>query len=159
MGKTDPVCEENSLFHLSEADIFGRKIDYNNSRSRKELRNLPLVPVTSDAKDDYALTPRHIPSLRGNTGMNHDGNQGGLYTKRRPKVIHLAVALWRRWTENYVPPPRKRQNWIPNDRSLKVGGLVMAASDIGPSKQWPLGIVVESKPSDDGLVRLVSIRT
>nr|CAK6928354.1 unnamed protein product [Fasciola hepatica]CAK6928356.1 unnamed protein product [Fasciola hepatica] len=71
--------------------------------------------------------------------LTSDGNQGCLYTKKWRQVIHLAAVFWRRWTKEYVPLLHKRQKWISKDRNLKVGDLVMIASDIEPRKQWPPG--------------------
>ena len=43
--------------------------------------------------------------------------------------------------------------------NLKVGSLVLIREDNFPRMCWPLGIIIETHPGRDGLVRPVKVRT
>ena len=43
--------------------------------------------------------------------------------------------------------------------NLKIGSSVLVREDNFPRMYWPLGIIVDTHPGKDGLVRSVKIRT
>lgn len=123
------------------------------------LNNRPLVPATSDSRDEVALTPNHLILLRGNTGLESLGDLAPAYNKRWRQVLYLSKVFWRRWIKEYIPTLQKRQKWLKEERNLKLGDLVLVTSEITPRNQWPLGVIVDCKPSKDLLVRQVTVRT
>ena len=59
----------------------------------------------------------------------------------------------------YLPELQKRQKWHDEIRNLKIGDLVLILDENLSRGLWPLGIVVETKRGEDGLVRSARVRT
>ena len=54
---------------------------------------------------------------------------------------------------------QKRSKWICRQRNIAKGDLVLHVEESLPRERWPLAIVTDTVPSEDGLVRRVHIRT
>ena len=53
---------------------------------------------------------------------------------------------------------QQRQKWTSVHPNLGVDDVVLVADLDCPRNQWPMGRIVEVYPSDDGLVRKVSVK-
>jgi len=125
------------------------------------LNSRPLTYVSSDHRDPEPLTPNHLLLLGGSVpvprGVFKDDD---LYAKRRwRQTQYLADLFWSRWRKEYLPLLQHRQRWFYPERSLSVGDVVLIADEGLPRSQWPLGRVIETHVSSDGLVRSVRIRS
>ncbi len=98
---------------------------------------------------------RYVPTMQ-NTGKFE---RGDLYRRRWRQVQYLADIFWRMWLLEYLPTLRERQKWLTPKRNVMKGDLVLIKQDHCTRNQWPLGLVMETYPSADGLVRSVAIRT
>ena len=121
------------------------------------LNNRPLVPVSADPGETAALTPNHLLLMRGNSGILPSMTEN--YTRGWKQALYLAGVFWRRWLREYLPTLQTRQKWNEKRRNLKVGDLVLLSKDDARRGKWPLGVVIESHESKDGLVRQVSVRS
>ncbi|XP_058449027.1 uncharacterized protein LOC131428987 [Malaya genurostris] len=68
--------------------------------------------------------------------------------------------LWKRWSKEYISLLHQRPSkWrkIPTD--FMIGSMILLKQDNTPPKQWPLGRVIAIYPSEDGIVRVVDVRT
>ena len=75
------------------------------------------------------------------------------------QVTQLTENFWRRWHAEYLHTLQQRQKWNRKLPNIKVGELVMLVEPNLARGQWPLGIIEKLKPSSDGLIRSVSVRT
>ena len=71
----------------------------------------------------------------------------------------LTRHFWERWSTEYLSSLRKFTKWHFPTRNLQVGDLVCLCEDNLVPTKWPLGRVVDTHPGDDGLVRVVIVRT
>ena len=53
---------------------------------------------------------------------------------------------------------QQRQKWNNIHPNLEVGDVVLVIESDCPRNQWSMGRIVEATPSDDGMVRKVSIK-
>ena len=67
--------------------------------------------------------------------------------------------LWTRFQTEYVASLQRRTKWLTANRNLAVGDLVLVIEDLYPREHWPLAVIIEVFPSDDGLVRRVLVHT
>ena len=125
------------------------------------LNSRPLTVVSQDHRDPQPLSPNDL-LLLGGTAPVPAGTfrSDDLYARRRWRQIqYLADLFWSRWLKEYIPLLQRREKWLHPKRSLVEGDVVLIADDGLPRCQWPLGRVVETRVSRDGLVRSVRLRT
>lgn len=68
--------------------------------------------------------------------------------------------FWRKWSREYLHHLQGRQKWNTRVNSdFKVGALVLLVDDNMPPQQWKRGRIIVVHPGDDGLVRVVTVRT
>ena len=80
-------------------------------------------------------------------------------SKARWKHLHLlANEFWHRWTREYLPTLQERQKWLQPKPNFKVGDLVLLAKKNLSRGQWPKGLVEETFPDSEGMVRQVVVR-
>ena len=70
----------------------------------------------------------------------------------------MANTFWCRWKREYLQLLQKRQKWTGEQRNLRVGDVVMLKEEGEARGRWPMGRVVEVHPSNDGLVRSITLR-
>lgn len=71
----------------------------------------------------------------------------------------LANTFWKRWIGEYLPTLQQRQKWRKRKRNVQVKDLVLMVDGGCPRGQWPLAVVEEVFPDDEGTVRQVVVRT
>lgn len=126
------------------------------------LNSRPLTPLTNDPDDLHVLTPAHFligDSL--NAPIQEDITiipQNRL--SRWQRVQQLSQHFWRRWSVEYLGQLQPRTRWQQNvNNSLKIGTMVLIRDDQRPPLQWPLGRIVDTHPGNDGIIRVVTIKT
>ena len=67
--------------------------------------------------------------------------------------------LWKRFRSEYVSELQRRTKWISTQRNLAKGDLVLVIDELFPREQWPMAVIMDTFPSDDGLVRRVLVKT
>lgn len=126
------------------------------------LNSRPLCPLTSDPNDVQVLTPAHflhsspldyipVPYVADNK-MNR--------LSRYQLLDHIVQTYWRRWSQEYLHTLQIRAKWIsPNNSPVEVGQVVIVKEDNSPPLTWTIGLVTDVYPGDDGIVRVVQVRT
>ena len=126
------------------------------------VNSRPITKVSDDVNDMSALTPNHLLLLRQGPvpppGI-FDPYDSDTCRKRWKHVQFLANQFWQKWVKSYLPELQKRHKWLDQQRNVVVGDIVLIVGENTPRVLWPLGLVIEAEPSQDGLVRNVKIRT
>jgi hypothetical protein len=78
--------------------------------------------------------------------------------KRWRRIQYLMEQFWSRWRKEYLLNLSERQRWAKPRRNAQVGDIVMLTDIEAPRMEWPLAIIIEGAPDNDGLVRLVKAR-
>ncbi|XP_043986029.1 uncharacterized protein LOC122838996 [Gambusia affinis] len=124
------------------------------------VNSRPLTPVSSDPECSFILTPATL--LTQKTGDSSippgDFESGGLYRRQWRQVQHLSNVFWHRWRTQYLPTLQPRRKWQSEKPNLQVGDLVLLKDSQAKRSQWPMGIVVNTFPSQDGNVRKLEIK-
>ena len=71
----------------------------------------------------------------------------------------LVRHLWQRWSSDYLNSFRHITKWCKCSPNLRVGDIVILREDNMTPSKWPLGRVVSVYTGQDGLVRVVSVKT
>ena len=70
----------------------------------------------------------------------------------------MEVHFWQRWRKEFLSSLQQRQKWTTPRRNFAVGDIVLLRDDDFIRNHWPRGIIVETYPDHEGLVRTVKIR-
>ena len=125
------------------------------------LNSRPLValPLADDGVE--ALTPGHFL-----VGRPLEALPDPALTYRSISILsrwHLCQALvrhlWQRWSADYLDSFKRTSKWHNPSRSLRVGDVVILREDNVIPARWPLARVVTAHAGNDGLVRVVSVKT
>ena len=106
------------------------------------------------------LTPNHLLTMRSKIILPPPGNfqRRDFYCcKRWRRVQYLANGFWTRWKKEFLQTLRERRKWGWQQRNVSIGDDVLVKEDNSPRNTWQLGLVIETIPSTDGLVRKVRV--
>ncbi|UYV61064.1 hypothetical protein LAZ67_1003288, partial [Cordylochernes scorpioides] len=124
------------------------------------LNSRPLYPLTDDLEDLNALTAGHfligmpltaVPSLVRESGSSLKG--------RWQLVEQIKTDFWKRWSCEYFSRLQNRPKWLKPVYNIKIGTLVLLKEDNLPPLKWRMGRINQVYPGEDGLVRVVSVKT
>ncbi|XP_011858471.1 PREDICTED: uncharacterized protein LOC105556028 [Vollenhovia emeryi] len=78
---------------------------------------------------------------------------------RRQHIQKLSQQFWERWQAEYLQELQRRNKWADGGDNITMDTLVLLKEDHVPPLQWSLGRVSALFPGQDGVVRVVSVRT
>ena len=119
------------------------------------MNGRPRTHVSTDSRDEEALTPNHFLLGRGNPNFPPDVvNAKDLCSRKRWKHAQVMTQhFWKRWLREYIPALTERRKWKKDARNVCEGDLVLVVDENSPRGCWPLGRVLRALPGDDGKVR------
>ena len=123
------------------------------------LNSRPITYQSSNAADDLHLTANHF--IHDRVGgefvpSNTDKNRYNM-RKRWRRVEDLVTHFWDRWIREWLPERGKRQKWTNEFRNLKTGDLLLVIERDTPRRQWNMGIIENTYPSNYSHVRTVKV--
>lgn len=126
------------------------------------LNSRPLVPLDSTPIDGaQVLTPGHFLVGRSLKALPHTLDTTSKITSLRRWNLckRLTQDLWRKWSQDYLQLLQKFQRWKYPKRSVRVGDVVLLKDSELFLRSWPLAVVDQVHPGEDGLVRVATLRT
>lgn len=125
------------------------------------MNSRPIIPIPSNPDDRAFLTPGHF--LIGEPLMSFPEPVCQVDTLSRLSrwqlIQRCRQLIWKRWSADYLSQLQQRSKWLQKEPNLRPGRLVLLKEDNAPPLTWPTGIVEETHPGADGLVRVVTVRT
>ncbi|XP_031729760.1 uncharacterized protein LOC116397960 [Anarrhichthys ocellatus] len=124
------------------------------------INGRPLVPVTTDSEDSFILTPAALLTQKVNVLSAPTGEFGvsDLYKHQWRQVQHLSNTFWDRWRKQFLPTLQARKKWQSTHPNINPGSVVLLKDSQVTRNEWPLGLVTQTFPSEDGKVRKVEIK-
>ena len=125
------------------------------------LNSRPIGLISADPNDPTALTPAHFLIGRPLT-MIPQPDFTSVPENRLSSWRFITRArqdFWKRWHVEYLSELHKRQKWIEGKGEINPGSVVIEVDKDRPCNQWPLAVVVEVFPGNDGVTRVAKIRT
>ncbi|XP_063907415.1 uncharacterized protein LOC135125692 [Zophobas morio] len=111
------------------------------------INSQPLTPLSSDPSDLTALTPGHFLI-------------GGKLTTSVEDDVTMAQSFWKRWSGEFLNTLQQRKKWNRTAKTeVKPGLPVLLREDNLHPMCWRMGVVMETHPGKDGIVRTATIRT
>jgi len=125
------------------------------------LNSRPLQPLTDDPDDLTALTPGHfligaplLAVLEPSLATEKDST-----LSRWQLVQKLRDHYWQRWSREYLQALSSRPKWTRSEAGPKIGDLCLVRTEVTPPTRWPLARITALHPGDDGVTRVVTVRT
>ena len=126
------------------------------------VNSRPLTYQDASPDSPEPLTPNQLLTLRAKVVLPPPGNfvKEDLYCHKRWRRVHyLPNQFWTRWRKEFLVTLQERRKWNTPKDSVLLGDIVLIVDESIVRNQWPLGVIVETLPSADGLVRKVRVRT
>jgi len=125
------------------------------------LNSRPLVPLPHDDDGVEALTPGHFL-----IGRPLEALPDSAISYRKVSLLrrwHLCQSLlrqfWQRWSIEYINTLKCFNKWHHPTRNIAIGDIVVLREDNLVPAKWPMARVVQTHPGNDGLVRVVTVKT
>jgi len=126
------------------------------------LNSRPLLPLqTDDITDGSYLTPGHFLIGRPLRAPPTTASppQGKISLLRRWNLVsRLSSDLWKQWLGSYLSSLAVRAKWIQPGRPPQVGDVVFVKDETLVTRQWPVAVITDVFPGDDGQIRVVELR-
>ena len=125
------------------------------------LNSRPITPLqASDLEEANVLTPGHFligrPLKAPPTKLPPSGKLSLI--RRWNLVERLQSDLWKYWSAAYLSSCVSRAKWLRPGYSLQVEDVVLVKDESLKSRSWPLALVTELHPGDDGVSRVATLR-
>ena len=125
------------------------------------LNSRPLVAIHSDDDGLEALTPGHFL-----IGRPIEALPDPSFSYRAISLLHrwhlcqaIVQQFWQRWSQEYLASLRRHSKWHNPTRNLCIGDVVVIQESDLVQTKWPLGKVIKTYQGQDGLVRVVDVKT
>lgn len=125
------------------------------------LNSRPLCPLNNSPNDFNFLTPAHFligESLIAPPEQKYDLDKK-TYHQRWTHVQVTFQRFAKLWKRDYLSNLQSRPKGLNTTVHYKPGNLVLLAEDDMPPTLWPMMIIDEVHPGDDGIVRVVTLRS
>ena len=125
------------------------------------LNSRPMVALSCNDDGIEALTPGHF--LIGRPIESLPDPSFSYRTVSLLRRWHLCQNLvrqfWQRWSHEYLASLRRYAKWRKPTKNLSVGDIIVLQENNMVQTKWPLGKVLKTYCGDDGLVRVVDVKT
>ncbi len=120
----------------------------------------PPVPVTTDPDESFILTPSVLLTQKVNSVAAPAGEFGvaDLYKGQWRQVQHLSNTFCDRWRKQFLPTLQARKKCQSVHPNVRPGRVVLLKNSQVPCNEWPLGLVTQTLPGQDGKVRQVEVK-
>ncbi|MEW8309171.1 MAG: hypothetical protein G8D88_18780 [gamma proteobacterium symbiont of Ctena orbiculata] len=124
------------------------------------VNSRPLVPVSSDPDCPQVLSPNALLTQKIDCGSQipPPSDMQNLHKAQWKYVQSMADRFWGRWKREYLQTLQKRVESHEKQPKLKSGDVVLLRDKEQHRNFWPMGVVVNSVKSNDGLVRKAEVR-
>ncbi|XP_062711250.1 uncharacterized protein LOC134289447 [Aedes albopictus] len=125
------------------------------------MNSRPMTSLSDDPLDLEPLTPAHF-LVGGSLLSMPDPDLSDVQLNRLTRfqlVQRQLQDFWRRWRREYLSQLQARsKHWQPAV-DVQVGRLVVVVESNQPPTQWKMGRIQELHPGEDGVTRVVTVRT
>ena len=127
------------------------------------VNSRPLTYTNTSSPDSpVALSPVQLLTLKSKVVLPAPGTfvKEDMYCRKRwRRVQFMANEFWQRWRKEILPLLHIRQKWNKVEDDLQVDDIVLIADETLPRNQWLLARITCVHPSQDGLIRKVTLKT
>lgn len=123
------------------------------------INSRPIAPISTDADSPQILSPAMLltqrPSAQPPPGKFTEKD---LYKEQWRQVQCLADRFWSRWKTEYLQTLQNRRKWSKSHPNIEKGDIVLLKDCKAARNDWPMALVTNTFPSNDGRVRKVELK-
>lgn len=125
------------------------------------LNSRPITPQSTDPKDLRALSPGHFLIGCPLVALPEpDLTSSPVNRLTRWQLLNqFSQSFWKRWSSEYLTTLQIRAKWYRRETNVAVGDLVLMRRPNVPPTVWKMARVEAIHPGEDGVVRVVTVRT
>lgn len=125
------------------------------------VNSRPICYVSNDPNDLSTLTPGHFIIGRPLCCLPEHDLTAVPHNRLTNWQLISAIRqdFWNRWKVEYVTSLQPKSKWHREHQNVIPGDVVILKDVEKPPLQWSIGVIHETFPGDDGLVRTVSVKT
>lgn len=125
------------------------------------LNSRPLCYIHNNPEELFVLTPGHFLIGQALTAIPepHYETDKILPSQRWKYIQLLTQHFWDKWSKDYLNQLQNRPKWQVKKPNIQPGELVLLKSEQMHPTCWPIGVIEKIFPGQDGLVRVVQLRT
>lgn len=119
----------------------------------------PLVPVSTDCENPEVLSPSVLLTQKLLCDQQPVGDMDIklLYKDQWKRVQYLADQFWLKWKRDYLQTLQKRQKWNSERDPIALGDVVFLKDKGVVRNRWPMGLISQIFPSEDGRIRKAEV--
>ncbi|XP_073492566.1 uncharacterized protein [Aquarana catesbeiana] len=120
----------------------------------------PLTSIPNDPEDPFLLTPSTLltQKVEAITAPPVNLDTKDLYRCQWKRVQVLADTFWNKWKKQYLSNLQTRNKWQDSKPNLQPGAIVLMKDSQSRRNEWPLGLITQVFPSEDGNVRKAELK-
>lgn len=124
------------------------------------MNSRPLCRISGDP-DVEVITPAHFLIQDSLLALPDDNLEDKkiVPSDRWNYLQKLFQQFWDVWNRDYLNTIRQRQKWRGVRTNVKTGDVVLLLENTIPANTWIMALVIDVHPGDDGLVRVVTLKT
>lgn len=125
------------------------------------MNSRPLTALSNDPEDLEILTPGHFLIHRALISLPEPSyaeipeNRLDRYQQNQEYVRRI----WKRWMTDYLSGLQPRTRWSAKRNNIREGTMVLVKEENLPPMKWRFGRVLKVFAGDDGLIRVVDVKT
>lgn len=126
------------------------------------LNSRPLCPASADPNDLQPLTPGHFLVFEPLNSSIPDPDLSSVKLNKLNRwqlVQRLQNDFWKRWSQEYIHSLQERHKWTAPSPPITEGTLVLIKIEQKPPLYWETGRIIKLHPGQDGVVRVVTLKT
>lgn len=125
------------------------------------LNSRPLTSCNDDPSDLNVLTPGHFLMGCAPTVLPEPSLEDVQLTRlsRWQLIRKMVDSFWIRWSKEYLQRYHAISKWQHQKDAIREGTVVLVVDERYPPAKWPMGRVVATRPDEDGLVRVATVKT
>ena len=134
------------------------------AEAMKIVNTTPLWAALESPNEPQPLNPGMLLTQRDNPypppkDMYNEKNILEYGPARWKRIETIADEFWDEWRGNYMYNIGKhREKWFNAQRNAKIGDVVLIKDENQHRMDWPMGIIVAIKKSEDGHVRSATVK-
>ncbi|XP_011053165.1 PREDICTED: uncharacterized protein LOC105145370 [Acromyrmex echinatior] len=125
------------------------------------MNSRPMHALSDDSDDLTALTSGHLligAPLLAIPEPSLSDERENLISKWQ-LIQRMQDHFWQRWSREYLHTLATRPKWTKEALSPRIGSLYIIRSEISSPNKWSLARITQLHPGDDGVVRVVTLKT
>lgn len=122
------------------------------------LNSRPLNYRRDTDKSVISITPAHLAIGRPILFVEENPTAVHSLGAKANAIRDVINSFWTIWRNNYLSQLQFKSKWKLGNRNVSTGDVVLLKEADTPPASWPMGVVVETFPDREGIVRTVDVR-